>query len=75
MSGNRIVYMLMARSIVPSSLIGQELFKHPNESIPTTGLPFDQSDTKIITDAVKEVREVLDRHEKYPDIDLFKEFR
>ena len=33
----------------------------------------DTADTQIAADAVKEVRETLDRLETFPDIDLFKE--
>ena len=35
----------------------------------------DVLDSKIVGDAVKEVHEAVERLEKYPDIDLFKEFR
>jgi len=35
----------------------------------------DTTDTKIVGDAVQEVRQAVERMEKYPDVDLFKEFR
>jgi hypothetical protein len=35
----------------------------------------DTEDTKLTADAVREVRQTLERLEKYPDIDLFNEFR
>jgi len=35
----------------------------------------DALDARLIADAVQEIRQTLERMEKYPDIDLFKEFR
>jgi N-acyl-D-amino-acid deacylase len=35
----------------------------------------DATDSRIAADAVKEVRETVDRFDKYPEVDLFKDFR
>jgi CubicO group peptidase (beta-lactamase class C family) len=40
-----------------------------------TSMNPDGLDTQTVTDAVKEVHETMERQEKYPDLDLFNEFR
>ena len=35
----------------------------------------DQTDTKLVGDAVTSVRESLEKHEKLPDADLFAEYK
>jgi hypothetical protein len=40
-----------------------------------TSMNPDGLDTQTVTDAVKEVHETVERQEKYPDLDLFNEFR
>lgn len=37
-------------------------------------MEFDRVDTLVVASAVKEVRDLVDGFEKYPDVDLFKEF-
>ncbi len=37
-------------------------------------MDFDPQDTRIATNAVQEVHQLVESHTKYPDIDLFKEF-
>jgi N-acyl-D-amino-acid deacylase len=37
-------------------------------------MEFDQVDNRIVASTVQEVRELIDRLDKYPDVDLFREF-
>jgi hypothetical protein len=37
-------------------------------------MEFDPQDTRIATNAVQEVHQIVESNARYPDIDLFKEF-